>query len=241
MSNQSNDSKEKKKVIIEPISLLGHSVRVEDPYLLQFFYPNLKFLDNPKDYVSGMNDFIYTGDYKAVGKFKQLGLNFIATNVPVYEYDLTDSEQLLKFVYSRFKKEVPKYFYTKNVLNSMSYDECVIYSKMFWVSGKWYGPSESDADEIFSFFLSISNDAYLTIIANYFKLDFDITSSLLTFLFNVITKGDSKDGKYKELLIRVGNQFGNKIRPAVYNYLKSSINDQQLRTFYLLMDIIAPS
>lgn len=237
-----NDSNKSVKEKVEPISLLQHSVRVPNPYLLQFFYPQLStIVSSIEEYEAGMTNIIYDGNYKLIAKFKQSNIDYIATNVPVFEYDLTDKSELIKFVYSKYRKNPPSYLTNSALLNSMSYDECLTYCKMFWVSGVWFGVKEEDTKKSFDFLLSVCNDPYLVVLKNYYELNFDVIPTLLGFLFNVSSGGDSKDGSYKNLLVKASISFGNKIRPAVYNYLKSPIKDTKLRGFYLVEDIVRPS
>ena len=235
-----NQEKQDVKERIEPISLLKHTVNVPSPYLLQFFYPDLSIVNSLEEYEPGMNNIIYDGNYKLVAKFNQLGINYIATKTPVFEYDLTDKNELIKFVYSKYRKNPPSYLQNQSIVESMSYEDCLTYCKMFWVSGIWYGVKEENAKKTFDFYLSMCNDAYLTVLKKFYELDFDISLSLLSFLFNIAIKGDTKDGRYKELLVRANGQFGNRIKLAVNNYLNSNITDKKLRCFYLLFDIYNP-
>lgn len=225
---------------IEPISLLGKSVKIDDPYLLQFFYPDLAFVRSDKDYQAGMNNFIYLGNYKLLGTFNTLGLKYIAAGtVPTYDYDFTDKSQLINFVYSKFGKTPPKYI-DEDLLSFINTEEFVFYCKMLWVTGVWFGPKEAEVNKSFEFILSLCNDPYLTVFENYWKLDFDISNYLFKFLSNAINMGDSKKGKYKELLVRFNTVYGKNIKPAVNKYLNSPIYNSRLRCFYLIADILIP-
>lgn len=232
--------KEAVREVVEPISLIGHTVRISDPYLLQFFYPNFSILKTPDGFEPYMNNIIYCGDYKLIAEFRRLGIDFIATGAPVAEYDLTSKEELVKFVFANHGKSLPKYL-DSDVIASMSMEECINYCKMYWVSGIWFGPKESDALKIYEFHKSMCNDPFLVVLNIYYELDFDISLSVLKFLHQVVTQGDTKQGKYKELLIRASRQFGNRIKPSVGHYLKSPFVDKELRTFYLLFELLCPN
>ena len=114
-----NQERQDVKERIEPISLLKHTVNVPSPYLLQFFYPDLTIVNSLEEYEPGMNNIVYDGNYKLVAKFNQLNINYIATKTPVFEYDLTDKNELIKFVYSKYRKNPPSYLQNQSIVESM--------------------------------------------------------------------------------------------------------------------------
>lgn len=230
---------EKVKERVEPISLLNHTVAVSDPYILQFFYPNLSIINSPKEYHPNMNNVIYTGDYKLIATFNQNDITYIATGAPVSEYDLTDKTELIKFVYSKYHKNPPKYLMDHSVVESMSYEECLMYCKMFWVSGSWFGVKEEVVSKNFDFLLSLNKDASLTVFNNFFSLDSDITTFILNFLFNIVSNTGTKNPRYNELLVKARSSYSNKIKPAVNRYVRSNVTNLQLRNFYLIFDLIS--
>lgn len=233
-------SEETNREVVEPISLIGHTVRVSDPYLLQFFYPNFSIVRAAEDFEPYMNNIIYCGNYKLIAEFRRLGIDFIATEAPVSEYDLTSNEELIKFVFASKGKSLPKYL-NSDIIDYLGKEECLNYCKMYWVSGLWFGPKESDLFNIFEFQKSMCNDPYLVVLKNFYNSDYDISLSILKFLHQVITQGDTKQGKYKELLVRASKQFNNRIKPSVSHYLKSPFINKELRTFYLLFELLCPN
>ena len=222
---------------IEPISLLRKTVKVPDPYLLQFFYPDFIIMGD-KQSIQNVDKIIFTGDYKKIATFRKNDVDFIATNTPTFEYDLTDKSELINFVYSKYGAKPPKYLTDPAVLDLMTYDECLLYCKQYWVSRVWFGVKEKDSENTFDFISSLVYDSNLIIWKKYFELSTDVMKPLLTFLFNVQTRGDAKSGKYKELLLKFALSFGNKVKPSVRNYLFCNVSNAQLRGFYLLLDLL---
>ena len=121
------------------MDLMNKVVKTPSVEFLEFFYPNLY----RTDVFQPMNNCLYTGPAANIREFRKAGYNFIAVN-GMPEYDLTDREQLLRFVYDKFSKEPPKYLLEVAAM----YDEEIFYRhvKETWVTGRW--PEKLDESDV---------------------------------------------------------------------------------------------
>jgi hypothetical protein len=117
---------------MDNISIVNHSVKTTDIGLLQFLYPDFIILDKPVLYSD--KPIIFTGETKYINQIKNLGVPYISLSA-LAEYDLTDRLTLLKVVFSKYNRPVPKYlleFYED--LDDFTFRDLVEY---YWITGKW--------------------------------------------------------------------------------------------------------
>ena len=114
------------------MEIINHSVKIRNLELLLFFYPSFIILNEPVLFSD--RPIIFTGDSKYINQIKSLGVDYIFIT-ELAEYNLNDRMTLLEFVFSKYKKKVPKYllqFYEdldeKTFINQIKY---------FWITGKW--------------------------------------------------------------------------------------------------------
>lgn len=205
----------------------GKIVKVSDPGLLQFLFPeyvireSLSLTDND-------SFVIYTG--KIRNKLKDwLGANtkgFIST-VGNYEVDFTNKEVLLRWVYEKKGKDVPKRVLDQIGFYDDDYFEYLI--KVFWVTGRWVGSSNTEVT-MYNLFQD-SVDTTKKFLSTYFDLLKDnppevIEASFLTFLGRVIDiENQTVSQGYMKLLRQANARYGPKVKPAILSLAMRKDND----------------
>lgn len=195
----------------------GKIVKADDPGFLQFFYPDYVIRES-LSLMDSDSFVIYTG--KQRNKIKDwLGLNtkgFIST-VGNYEIDFTSKEPIIKWCYGQKGKEVPQ-----RILDQISYydDEYFKYLvKVFWITGRWVGSTNSDVT-MFNLFQD-SIDSTRKFLSTYYELLKDnppevIEASFLTFLGRVVDiENQTVSQGYMKLLRQANARYGSKIKPAI--------------------------
>lgn len=220
----------------EYITIINHSVKVEDLGLLQFMYPNFIVLDKPILFTD--KPIIFTGDNKYLNQIRSLGVDYILVS-ELAEYDLTNRLVMLEVIFSKWKRKVPKYllnFYKD--LDDFEFRELV---EQFWITGKWGLKEYDNTGAFLEFLMSFKTDS-LNIIKTYLKL-LDkvgaeyIEMSLLTFLNRVVTPSNRLSKWYQKVIDEYKHSKYDLIKPALDNYVDSQIYNTELRVFNLILDL----
>ena len=224
------------------------SIRVKNQGLLDFFYPDYKRLHEFSMFAEG--GVIYDGDSKYLQKFRDNGVNYIYI-VGTPEYDLTVAENLIRFVYSKWGKEP-----TKKVLEYISEldynresDAVLIedIAKTVWVAGRTFFDLENDV-YLKDFLYAFPKASLLNSITKYLKAAenssyyINATGGIIRFLHNLGRKDIIDDPKinpmYRSSLKNFMDSRSRNVRNALYKFLYSEVESEELKIVMLISDII---
>ena len=218
------------------ITIVNHSVKIDDLGLLQYFYPDYIILDKPALFID--RPIIYTGDNKYLNQIRNTGVNYILIS-ELAEYDLTDRLTLLKVVFAKYHREVPKYlleFYED--LDDYTFIDLV---KEFWITGKWNLKSYDNTGAFLEFLYSFKTDT-VNITKTYLQLlnktgSEYIETSLLTFLNRVLNPSANLSKWYQKTIDEYTASKKDLIEKAINNYVDSSITNSDLKIMNLILDL----
>lgn len=216
--------------------ILNHSVKIKDIGLLQYFYPNFIILNKPVLYSD--KPIIFTGDNKYINQIKSLGVDYILIS-ELAEYDLTDRLKLLTVVFAKYNRKVPKYLLA--FYEDLDEDTFIELVKQYWITGKWSLKEYTTSGAFLEFLQSFNTDTY-TISKTYLQLlnktgaEY-IEMSLLTFLNRVLNPSTKLSKWYQKVIDEFKTSKKDLIKPAIENYVDSSIYNTELRIFNLILDL----
>lgn len=216
--------------------ILNHSVKIKDIGLLQYFYPNFIILNKPVLYSD--KPIIFTGDNKYINQIKSLGVDYILIS-ELAEYDLTDRLKLLTVVFAKYNRKVPKYLLA--FYEDLDEDTFIELVKQYWITGKWPLKEYTTSGAFLEFLQSFNTDTY-TISKTYLQLlnktgaEY-IEMSLLTFLNRVLNPSTKLSKWYQKVIDEFKTSKKDLIKPAIENYVDSSIYNTELRIFNLILDL----
>ena len=216
--------------------ILNHSVKIKDIGLLQYFYPNFMILNKPVLYSD--KPIIFTGDNKYINQIKSLGVDYILIS-ELAEYDLTDRLKLLTIVFAKYNRNVPKYLLA--FYEDLDEDTFIELVKQYWITGKWPLKEYTTSGAFLEFLQSFNTDTY-TISKTYLQLlnktgaEY-IEMSLLTFLNRVLNPSTKLSKWYQKVIDEFKTSKKELIKPAIENYVDSSIYNTELRIFNLILDL----
>ena len=198
--------------------MLEKTVKVSDPGLIQFFYPNIVVRDE-LTIMDRENEVLYVGKMRP--KFKQyltIGCKHYISVVGAVDVDYTNSEILVKWVYNKRGKEPPSTVLemVKNI--DLSYTEYLC--KIYYLTGHWIAKADNIEESLFTLFQATVGSTK-DLLSVYFKLrevyPYEvIQASVLTFLSRVMTIQDqSVSPSYMMLLKQAYQRYGTKIRGVV--------------------------
>jgi len=220
--------------------LIGKTVRVKEPKLIQFFYPSFE-VKSSLDYLDADKDIIYVGKGRPnVKKYLNENTNRFINTVGMHDIDLTTREGVLDYVYSSRNRKVPQRL--KDILDVLSDEDFEYGYKVFWISGVWPYVADSRENTIYQLFKSSlasvkeMMNVYFNLVDNYpFYI---VESSFITFLNRVIYVEEQKvNNDYKKLLKNFSSRQGKLIRPSILNYAQSKVDREELRFLNLLLDL----
>ena len=216
--------------------ILNHSVKIKDIGLLQYFYPNFIILNKPVLYSD--KPIIFTGDNKYINQIKSLGVDYILIS-ELAEYDLTDRLKLLTVIFAKYNRKVPKYLLA--FYEDLDEDTFIELVKQYWITGKWSLKEYTTSGAFLEFLQSFNTDTY-TISKTYLQLlnktgaEY-IEMSLLTFLNRVLNPSTKLSKWYQKVIDEFKTSKKDLIKPAIENYVDSSIYNTELRIFNLILDL----
>lgn len=220
--------------------LVGQTVKLENPDLLQFFYPgfvvreSLSILDQERDV-------IYTGRVRSgIKEYLEKGSrNYISLSGRP-DYDLSTPRALVEFVFAEKGKTLRDSVIS--VVESLDMQDVEYACKIMWVTGVFpYGKQESETT-LYDLFRSTTSNlkellqVYLELLDQYpFYL---IESSLLTFLLRSQDIDDQDiSPHYKRLLKSFAAKSGAKMKPALFRYATEKGLRDDLRLLQFLLDL----
>ena len=220
----------------EILDIINHSVVIDDIGFLQFLYPNFIILNKPV--LFSEKPIIFVGETKYINQIKSLGVDYIVVSA-TGEIDLTDKLTLLKVIFHKYNRPVPKYlleFY--NDLDDYTFRELV---EEYWLTGKWRLKEFDNTGAFLEFLYSFKTDTY-QISKSYLELLHKtgaeyLEMSLLTFLNRVVNPGSRLSKWYLKTINDFKLSKYQLIEPALYKYMQSPIYNSELRIFNLIMDL----
>lgn len=220
----------------EILDIINHSVVIDDIGFLQFLYPNFIILNKPV--LFSEKPIIFIGETRYINQIKSLGVDYIVVSA-TGEIDLTDKLTLLKVIFHKYNRPVPKYlleFY--NDLDDYTFRELV---EEYWLTGKWRLKEFDNTGAFLEFLYSFKTDTY-KITKSYLELLHKtgaeyLEMSLLTFLNRVVNPGSRLSKWYLKTINDFKLSKYQLIEPALYKYMQSPIYNSELRIFNLIMDL----
>lgn len=220
--------------------MIGRTVKVSDPYMLKFFYPDFQVREE-LTYSDKDLCIIYVGKSRRDLK-DYLGRNtkkFINT-VGVPDLDFSNKEQILEWAF-KCKDKVVSQKIQEQVKNLD--DEYFLYLlKIYWITGRWAGESNSSDVSVYNLFQS-STTSIKNALQIYFKLVESqpariVESSFITFLSRIYNIEDqSVSPGYLKLLKSALNKYGPKVKPAVYKLALRHDSREELAFIDLITDL----
>lgn len=221
------------------IDLIGKTVKVNDPDDLLFFYPtfekrtHLVFTDVDKN-------ILYVGKMKSnLLRNLQVGTKAFINTAGMHDYDFTDREFLLKFVFSKWNKEPPKYLAQTH--DSFDDDEFMYCCKVYWVCGRW--PYRVDEGVTLFDLFKGSVDSVKDMLKVFFELQtrypfYVIESSFITFINRSMSIEDQNvSPAYLRLLKTFNSKSSSKIKPAILEYAQSKIKNEELKFIDFILNL----
>lgn len=219
------------------IDLMNKVVKTPSAQLVSFYFPKLYVTDQ----FLPINGVLYTGPSQQIVHFRKSGYKYIAIN-GFPEYDLTDRKKHLEFVYSKWDRVPPKYLL--DICNL--YDEATFirYCKEFWLTHVWPEKLEEEELTIFNLYQDFNRGSSQLNKTLFSLLDTKnplyIESSLLTFLERVKYIEDQTVGTgYRKVMEKFRENSLRNIQPAILKYVKSNIENKELKLYLLCQDLIA--
>lgn len=220
--------------------LQGKTVKIDDPTLLTYFYPDYK-VKSKLSFLDRDNNVIYVGHSRNnLKEWLSSNTKSYISTVGIPEIDLTSKTNLLKFVFSQHGRE-PSESVLKQV-ESFDDNELLYCLKIYWQSGIWPYHINNDDVNLYNLFQStigsvISQIGIYMSLLNIYPF-YVIESSFLTFMVRAKTVEDQEVSPYyKRLLKSFILKSGSKIKPVVLKYAMLKGMDERLRFLMLLLNL----
>lgn len=220
------------------IDLSNKVVKVPNVGFLSYFFPEYTIAN---EYLPFVDKVIFTGSPQEIRKFRNSGTVYIGIyGVP--EYDLTNREKCLQFVYSKFDKEPPKYLMeTKDLYDDNTFFE---YCKLTWITGVWPEKIEEQDITIYNLYQSLTQGTSKAneVLFELLKTTSPeiIEASLLTFLTRIKSLDDqSVSVNYKKILLSFKNAHEKNVKPSVERFVFSKLDNTELRLFEFINNLIS--
>ena len=203
-------------------------------------YPNFIITDKPL--LIATNPIIFTGETKYINKIKELNVPYIIV-AALGEYDLNDRLTLLTIAFNRNNKHVPKYLL--EYYDKLDDNEFMSLFQYYWITGKWPLKEYDGLGKFIELLQSFKTDTY-NISKTYFNiLDERSSEYLETCLFTFLNKVMKLEGNkvkreskwYAQMLIEYAQLKKNYIKPAIDNYLKTDVENPDLKIYNLIIDL----
>lgn len=220
--------------------MVGKTVKIKDPYLLKFFYPDFQVKEE-LTYTDRDAKIIY------VGKSRRDLRDYLASNteqfintVGVPDIDFNNKEKVVEWAFARNGK-VPTAKIIEQVKNMD--DEYFLYLlKIYWVTARWVGESSESDVSVFDLFVA-STSSVKQSLQIYFSLIEEqparvVESSFITFLSRIHNIEDqSVSPGYLKLLKSALNKYGPKVKPAVYKLALRHDSREEFAFIDLITDL----
>lgn len=215
-------------------SLVGKTVGIKDKRMLEFFYPNFEIKDTL--FFDKENSVIFIGKYvKDIKSYLDSGTKQFINTVGPVEIDLDVRENMIRFVYSKWKKEPNES--VLDMLNNLDDEDFNNFIKTYWVSGK----SNIDKNDTTIFDLyKLMGKNKMDLIKVYYKLldcyDVEIVeSSVITFIEKAVNFENIEASPfYMRLLKEFRDKYKDKIGVSMRKY-NTLDTDRRLKVLWLLL------
>ena len=218
------------------MDILNSLVKVQDVNLLRFLYPGFKVIYEPEMFIS--TGIIYLGADKYINYVKNAGVPYIIVRKNA-EYDLDNRETLLKVVFGKYGKDIPKYL--QDIYEDIPDDEFMESVKICWVTGKWLTKEVNNSTKYFDLLNSVVTDA-----TKIYQLAAECINELgvssleyrvLKYLMKCVNGQFDMKSKYgREQQVFMNNR-GVYVKKAAQEYLESSIDNTELRVINFIRDL----
>lgn len=220
--------------------MVGKTIRISDPYILKFFYPDF-LVKEDLTYSDRDNKIIY------VGKSRKDLKDYLSRNTKCFintvgnpDLDFTNREKVVEWAFGVKGKQVsPK---IQEQVSNID-DEYFLYLlKIYWVTGRWVAESANPDVSVYNLFQA-SVSSTKSALQIYFKLVEDqpariVESSFITFLSRIYNLEDqSVSPGYLKLLKSALNKYGPKVKPAVYKLALRHDGREELAFIDLITDL----
>lgn len=211
-----------------------------DPYIIKFFLPDYEVSDEVSILTKNKN-IIFTG--KLVPGIKSiLDINtksYILTRGTI-DKDLTDSKELIKFVFELKGRPVPEYVLEQ--ADIIDYREILYFCKTFFVTGRWMMKKMSDGGTFLDLYkTSVEPLPEQIRVLNKIKRTTPIAvveSAYLTFIKRGSNLSDTNiNYNYKQLIKKFISKSGSRIRPSVVEHLNNNTYSHEMRFLSFLINM----
>lgn len=220
--------------------MVGKIIRIKDPGLIKFFYPNF-FIRSEITYPDRDCNVIYNGPMRRnlISYLESNTKSFISTTGSP-DLDFENREELLKWIFKKKGKDLTP----KIVEGALSVEDNYFLEsiKLFWILEKWRKNSSQSDITLYDLF-SKSVEPLKDLLVVYFNLlevypAPVIESSFITFLSRVknIEEQSVKPG-YMKLLKSANTRYGIKIKSSIYKMASREGIRDELVMLDLLTDL----
>lgn len=203
------------------VDLLKKKIKIEDPYLLLFFYPSFHFITDLKQNIDYSDGVIYKGTITDSIVTK---LNLLTSGKYILISDFADIvlEKPSKFIevfYPVLENNKEKY-------DNYPLDQFIPILKQYYLLQKRIPLLKEEESSIFRLFKSLLGSKSL-LQKEYFNLLESVpvntlSSSILTFLIKVKEQSyNNCSSSYKKVIYSANLKFGGKIKQSIIEYIES--------------------
>lgn len=218
------------------IDITNSFVSIEDINLLKFMFPNFKVMYEPEMFPS--SGIIFIGADKYVNWVKNCGMPYIIVRRNA-EYDLNKREILLKVVFGKYGKTVPKYL--DGIYMDIPEDEFIENIKIFWVTGRWMSKEVDNDTEYFNLVNAIAlneTKLYSTAVSSLEEMSLShLESKILNYMVKVLNGQIELKSKYGRIQQIYRDAKSHKVKEAATNYLEKNIWNEELRFINFLKNL----
>lgn len=220
--------------------MVGKTVRIKDPYLLKFFYPDFQVKEE-LTYADRDAKVIYVGKSRRdLREYLSSNTKQFINTVGAPDMDFNNKEKVVEWAFEK-KGKVPTTKILEQVKNID--DEYFLYLlKIYWVTARWVGESSDSEVSVFNLFVA-STSSLKQALQIYFALIDEqparvVESSFITFLSRIHNIEDqSVSPGYLKLLKSALNKYGPKVKPAVYKLALRHDSREEFAFIDLLTDL----
>lgn len=219
--------------------MINKFVKVHDPSILKFMYPTFEE-KTTIDFTDTNKDVLYTGRFSGYlrEKLTRYTRSFIClTGTP--DIDVSNLKDLVSFMYKSKGRNIPET--VRSQLDNYSDEEILYLAKIYWVTGKWQGEDQDNPYTLYNLFLSTTGSLKDELAIYFSLLEYIplpvIEASFFSFLRRVKNVTEQEvSPTYKRLLLSANSKFGNRISPAIRQYITSK-SPKEIKFLNLLLSL----
>lgn len=220
--------------------MIGKTVRIKDPYILKFFYPDFQVREE-LSYSDQDNSIIYIGkSVRNLNDYLYRNTKRFINTVGNPDIDFQNREQVVEWAFKQKEKKLTEK--VKAQVKDFDDEYFMYVLKIFWVSGRWVGETGDGEVSVYNLFQS-SVSSLKSSLQIYFKLLENqparvVESSFITFLSRIHNiEEQSVNPGYLKLLKQALAKYGTKVKPAVYKLALRKDQKEELAFIDLLTDL----